>query len=84
MTNTGVDMPARVNVVSSRSVSRPRRHTDSTPVPTPRTSHSTMAPSASEAVTGSFVRMSPVTCWSLRYDSPRQGAEQCWTEVPVE
>jgi hypothetical protein len=54
------------------------------PVPTPRISHSTIAPNTSDRLTGSFARISWVTCWSPWYDCPRQGAEQCSTEVPVE
>lgn len=64
MTKTGVAEPARVSQVRTRSVSRPRRQAESTPVPTPSSSHPAKAPMTSEPVTGSLARMSWVTCWS--------------------
>ncbi len=74
---TGVPVPARVRTVSRRSVMPPRRSADSSPVPTPTSSQIASAPSASDRVAGSLVRISPVTCWSVWYENPRQGASQC-------
>lgn len=42
------------------------------------------APMTSDPVTGSLARISWVTCWSLWYETPRQGAGQCSVPVPVE
>ena len=82
--NTGVPVPARVSTVRARSVTPPRRSADSSPVPTPMTSQITIAPSARERVAGTRSRISWVTCWSVLYEKPRQGASQCSTAVPVE
>ncbi|CAM5401164.1 hypothetical protein SGRIM128S_09049 [Streptomyces griseomycini] len=56
MTNTGVATPARVMPVSARSVNRPRRQAESTPVPTPSSSHSTMPPMTREQADGQLVQ----------------------------
>lgn len=84
MTKTGVATPASVTPVSTRSLIRPRRHADRTPVPTPRISQRIIAPNTRDRLTGSFAKISRVTCWPPWYDMPRQGAEQCSTDVPVE
>ena len=48
----GSDTPASATPIAARSKTLPRRRADSTPTPTPNTTHSTAAPTASEIVTG--------------------------------
>ena len=54
-------MPRTVPVMMVRSRREPRLRAETTPAPTPMSSHRTAAPTAIEAVTGSRVATSSLT-----------------------
>jgi len=79
----GIETPARAIVIALRSKTDPRFRADRTPVATPKPTHSTAAPRASENVTGIRSRISGHTGCRLMNEKPRQGAGQCSISAPM-
>ena len=72
----GSETPASAADIAARSNRLPRRSADSTPTATPETTHSTAAPAASDAVTGSRSFISGHTGWPFLKEYPKQGGGQ--------